>query len=88
MSNANRRNSIGQSAFSQRVLSNAQSNGCVFASDTLLNVHHYNSGQDQASGMTSSNNQNAQIIRVCSNSGSTYYEVHNHQQRSYHSGTY
>ncbi|WDE01674.1 hypothetical protein [Thalassomonas actiniarum] len=86
MSNAHRRNSIGNSALSQRVLSNAQSNGSVFASDTVLNVHHYNSAQDQASGMTSSSNQNSQIIRVRSNSGSTY-DVHTHQQGSYHSRT-
>ncbi|WP_281557526.1 hypothetical protein [Thalassomonas sp. RHCl1] len=46
---------------------------------------HTGEAQEQASGMTSSN-QNSQLIRVRSNSGSTY-DVHIHQQGSYHSRT-
>ncbi|GGY49110.1 hypothetical protein GCM10011297_22420 [Bacterioplanes sanyensis] len=86
MSNAHRRNSIGQSALSQRVLSNARANGSVYPGDTVQNIHHYNSVQDRNNGFTSSNNQNSQIITVQSPRGSTY-QVHTHQQGNFHSRT-
>ncbi|MBL8481424.1 MAG: hypothetical protein JNJ60_04465 [Rhodocyclaceae bacterium] len=81
-----RRNSVGGSDLSQRVITNLETSGAIRSSDRILNVHHYNSQQDQRSGMTSSVDQNSQIVRVRSNSGSRY-EVHSHDQGEYHSRT-
>jgi hypothetical protein len=83
---SNRRNSIGQSSLSQTVITRLRNSGALHSGDQVLNVHHYNSQQDQSHGLTSSTNQNSQIVRVRSNSLSEY-EVHSHNQGRYHSRT-
>lgn len=73
---SNRSNSPGRSNLSQRVIGRLEDQGAIKRTDTILNVHHYNSQQDQRQGNP---NHNSQIVTVQSRSG-RILDVHSHDR--------
>lgn len=79
---ANRSDSPGRSNLSRSVIQRLEDRGAIKRNDTILNVHHYNSQQDQERGRP---NDASQIVRVRSHSGRVI-EVHSHDHGRYYSG--
>jgi len=80
---SNRSNSPGRSSLSERVIQRLEDHGAIKRNDTILNVHHYNSQQDQHHGLP---NDASQIVRVRSNDTGRVLEVHSHDHGRYYSG--
>lgn len=81
---ANRSNSPGRSDLSRFVIGKLEDSGHIKRTDTILNVHHYNSQQDQHQGRP---NDASQIVTVRSRSTGRELEVHSHDHGRYHSRT-
>ena len=80
---ANREDSPGRSPLSQDVVHRLENHGAIKRNDTILNVHHYRSGRDQAEGRP---NDSSQIVRVQSNDTGRVLEVHSHDRGRFYSG--
>lgn len=78
-----RSNSPGRSSLSQDVIRRLENHGAIKRSDTILNVHHYNSQQDQQQGLP---RDASQIVRVQSNDTGRILEIHSHDHGRYYSG--
>lgn len=80
---ANRSNSPGRSNVSQHVFDRLENHSSTFDRRYVVNVHHYNSRQDQVRGRYA--NDNSQIVRTRSPGGTTR-EYHSHDRGRIYTG--
>jgi hypothetical protein len=80
---SHRSDSPGRSDLSGRVIQRLEEHGAIKRNDTILNVHHYNSQQDQHQGLA---HDASQIVRVRSNDTGRVLEIHSHDHGRYYSG--